>query len=68
MIVRRLGFQPEKVLTLEQIQKLERLPLEDVAGYICREVAVGRGVRDEAFPHTRVHTNPLPLNKAVCSK
>lgn len=48
-----LGLCPEKVLTLEQIQKLERLSLEDVAGYISREVAVSRGVRVEAFPHIR---------------
>lgn len=66
--MRRLGLQPEKVLTLQQIQKLERLSLEDVAGYISREVAVGRGVREEAFPHIKVHTNPSILNEAFCSK
>lgn len=60
--MRRLGFHPEKVLTLEQIQKLQKLSLEDVAGYVSREVAASRGVRDEAFPHIKVHTNPLLLS------
>nr|XP_024378193.1 probable RNA-dependent RNA polymerase 3 isoform X2 [Physcomitrium patens] len=45
-----LDLQPEKVLTLEQIKKLERLDLEDVAGYVSREVAISRGVRDEEVP------------------
>lgn len=68
IIVLRLDFHPEKVLTLEQIQKLQRLPLEDVAGYVSRKVAVGRGVQDAAFPHIKVYTNPLPLNEDFCSK
>lgn len=51
--MRRLGFHPEKVLTLEQIQKLQKLSLEDVAGYVSREVAASRVVREEAFPHIK---------------
>lgn len=65
--MRRLGFYPGKVLALEQIQKLQKLPLEDVAGYVSREVAASRGVRDDAFPYIKVRATPLHFVEACNS-
>lgn len=50
----RLDLKPENVLSMEQIRSLQRLPVEEVAGYISREIAVSRGIKDETLPSIKV--------------
>lgn len=53
-MVCRLDLKPENALSMEQIRSLQRLPVEEVAGYISREVAVSRGIKDEILPSIKV--------------
>lgn len=39
----RLELKPEDVLSVDEISRLERVPLEDVPNYIFREVAIRKG-------------------------
>ena len=45
----RTGLQPENAFSLEQINALHQMPLEDVPEYIAREVAIRHKIPDEFF-------------------
>lgn len=45
----RTGLEPENALSLEQINTLQQVPLEDVPEYIAREVAIRHKIPDEFF-------------------
>ncbi|KAG0604472.1 hypothetical protein M758_10G174600 [Ceratodon purpureus] len=45
----KTGLEPENALSLEQINTLQQVPLEDVPEYIAREVAIRHKIPDEFF-------------------
>jgi hypothetical protein len=38
-----LELKPEDVLSVDEISRLERVPLEDIPNYIFREMAIRKG-------------------------
>ncbi|CAK9210508.1 unnamed protein product [Sphagnum troendelagicum] len=45
-----LKLKPEEVLNIDQIRNIKSMPLEEVAEYTCREVAIQKSIRPESFP------------------
>jgi hypothetical protein len=50
----RLKLKPEEVLNIDQIRNIKSMPLEEVAEYTCREVAIQKSIRPESFPVVNV--------------
>ena len=49
----RTGLEPENALSLEQINALHQVPLEEVPEYLAREVAISHKIPDEFFSEVK---------------